>query len=184
MRSRTYFIQDDSLCEVLGRENLRQETAGCFSLLKTGEAIIMRVITFTDIKKCLEQTFQSGASVIFRNMGKGCGMRSCKRFKQKYQDKTLVLKTIQKHKKAERWGNIQFNLNLKTGVGTVRITQSFEAKEYGESQNPVCYFFAGYLEGVLSELFESEMKVTETRCIAKGDDHCEFVVTYNQLLEK
>ncbi|MGC8937349.1 MAG: V4R domain-containing protein [Candidatus Methanomethylicaceae archaeon] len=56
------------------------------------------------------------------------------------------------------------------------MENSFEAREYGRSEKPVCFFLKGFLEGFFREAFGREFKVTETECIAKGDKVCTFRV--------
>jgi len=158
------------------KEELQQEVARCSQLLKNGKAFIMRLVTFTDFKKCLEETFGSGATVIFYAVGKGCGRRSCTRLMQKYPDRARLLKAIIRHKRNERWGSIKFELNMKRGTGRVIVRDSFEAQQFGPSREPVCHFFKGYLEGALSQTFKKPLKVTEIECIAKGDKSCIFKV--------
>ncbi|MEM2210972.1 MAG: V4R domain-containing protein [Nitrososphaerales archaeon] len=160
------------------KEQIYQEITPCSKLLKTGEAFIMRVITFTDIKKAIEERYNpSGAAVIFYDMGKGCGKRSVKRFMSKYKDKVKLLNAIAKHKKYEGWGGVEFKIDLKKQIGEVIVSNSFEAKQYGASSNPVCYFFKGYLSGVLSEVLERDVNLIEEECIAKGDKVCRFKLT-------
>ena len=153
-------------------EKASLEVDECLGLLKKGEAFIMRVATFTDFKKSLEQTFGSGANVILYVVGRDCGIRSSKRFKQKLgEDKTLILEAFQKYKKAEGWGEIHFNLKPENPTGTIKVYGSFEAKNYGNSNHQVCYF--------LKETLQKEIKITETKCIAKNDSYCEFTVNEN-----
>jgi predicted hydrocarbon binding protein len=157
-------------------EELEQEVGRCARLLKNGKAFIMRLVTFTDFKKCLEETFGSGASVIFYEVGRGCGRRSCNRLLRKYSDREKLLKALTRYKYNEKWGKIRFKLDMKSGVGKILITESFEAKQYGQSTEPVCYFLRGYLKGFLTQTFKKPLKVTEIACIAQGNKTCEFKV--------
>ena len=72
---------------------------------------------------------------------------------------------------------------IKDGYAIVRIYNSFEADAHlialGKSDKPECHFVRGYLKGLFSALSGSNnVEVEETKCKAKGDDHCEFVVRF------
>ncbi|MEM3737221.1 MAG: V4R domain-containing protein [Candidatus Bathyarchaeia archaeon] len=157
-------------------DELREETESCFKLLRNGEAVIFRVVTFTDLKKTLEGRFASGAFIVLYDAGRGCGRRSSQRLMQIYPDREELLKAIAQNKRSEGWGNIRFQLDMENGTGKVVLVESFEAKEYGPSQQPVCWFFRGYLEGALSQAFNKPLKATETACIARGDKQCVFQI--------
>ncbi|MEM7825478.1 MAG: V4R domain-containing protein [Candidatus Aenigmatarchaeota archaeon] len=38
----------------------------------------------------------------------------------------------------------------------------------------ICGFFSGFIRGWLEETTKFSWDVVETKCIANGDDHCEF----------
>jgi len=46
-----------------------------------------------------------------------------------------------------------------------------------KSNKPCCYFLSGFTEGIIRRLFNLSVTVIETKCIATGDDFCEFKVT-------
>lgn len=141
------------------------------------EANVMSLATFMDLKKSLEDRFSSGGRVILHVMGKGCGIRSCQRLKQIFQDKAMLLYSVSYLMRGERWGQVRFDIETEDGTGVVRVKRSFEAKEYGGSPDPVCHFLAGYIQGAVSEIFERESMVIENECLAKGDNTCSFKVT-------
>ena len=141
------------------QEEFRQEVGRVSTLLRNGEAFIMRMVTFTDFKRSLEEAFGSGANVIFYMVGKGCGKRSCSRLMQKYPERDRLFKALCRYKRNERWGRIKFKLDMKTGKGKIIVYESFEAKQYGKSQEPVCHFLKGYLEGFLTQAYNKPIKI-------------------------
>jgi len=60
----------------------------------------------------------------------------------------------------------------------VEFRNSYLAEQYvrvlGPSTEPVCWQLAGYIAGYCSEVFDMQMLCRETKCVARGDDHCEF----------
>jgi len=94
-----------------------------------------------------------------------------------------VLEAISKTKRAEGWGKICFKgLAVEKGKvkGRIVVEGSFEAKGYGKSTIPVCHFLRGYLAGVLSTILATRVEILETKCLAKGDDYCEFQVNLTE----
>ncbi|EFO81828.1 PAS/PAC sensor signal transduction histidine kinase [Oscillochloris trichoides DG-6] len=60
----------------------------------------------------------------------------------------------------------------------VEFKGSYLAEQYmrvmGAANEPVCWQLAGYIAGYCSEIFGMDMHCRETKCVAKGDPHCEF----------
>ncbi len=75
----------------------------------------------------------------------------------------------------------EINVDPEKLIGYIRIEQSFIAEEYGCSDRPVCDFLAGYLVGVLEEVFHVKFTCEESKCIAKGDPYCEFILDSSNL---
>ena len=137
-----------------------------------------RVVVFSDedlaaLKKALEETFFSGAYALLYFVGKGCGERSYRRLSQLYSDRQALVDACISLKERERWGSFRCEI-VEDGTGTIRVENCFEARGCGNSKEPACYFLKGYLEGFLSNVFQRQLKVTETSCFAKGDRECVF----------
>lgn len=45
-----------------------------------------------------------------------------------------------------------------------------------KAEEPNSHLFRGILSGILSRLWNSKVSVEEVKCVAKGDDYCEFRV--------
>lgn len=56
------------------------------------------------------------------------------------------------------------------------VKNSFIATGYSRTKEPVCYSVAGIFAGAGDVLFSRRMECEETKCIAKGDKHCEFEI--------
>ncbi|MDI6902265.1 MAG: 4-vinyl reductase [Methanocellales archaeon] len=46
----------------------------------------------------------------------------------------------------------------------------------GKQDKPVCYYLVGFFKGFLETVYKTEWDVQETKCIAEGEKHCEFVM--------
>lgn len=65
--------------------------------------------------------------------------------------------------------------------GKVALSSSHYAQgwlsRFGRSSHPVCFFPAGFAEGVARHLFGGAFTATETACVARGDARCEIAVS-------
>ena len=80
------------------------------------------------------------------------------------------------------WGIATIYTENKNGeiIGHARIYDSFEAEEYirmnKSSPGKKCHFFRGVLAGIMSEYAGKEYMGEEIKCMADGDEYCEFVI--------
>jgi len=58
----------------------------------------------------------------------------------------------------------------------VSLHDTLEAKVLRPMKIPSCQYTRGFLEGVISVLFNKKYKVTEKKCIAQGEEQCLFHV--------
>lgn len=58
----------------------------------------------------------------------------------------------------------------------VTVRNSPFAESYGASPDGVCHLIRGVLGGTASVLFGRDCRASETRCLARGDEHCVFEV--------
>ncbi|AIF84441.1 putative hydrocarbon binding protein (contains V4R domain) [Candidatus Nitrososphaera evergladensis SR1] len=81
------------------------------------------------------------------------------------------------------WGRFEVSeLKLKDNApprkATVKVHDSFFAKAAkSETGNPSCFFLSGLLAGMAEGTFSTGYNCLETKCLACGDDYCEFVLT-------
>jgi len=60
---------------------------------------------------------------------------------------------------------------------TLIVRELFECLPFkGKQENPASQFFRGYIAGLLRQILNKEVAVTEVECVAKGDAACKFVV--------
>ena len=56
----------------------------------------------------------------------------------------------------------------------LRLYDSIECKAFEGSYKPMSQLIRGHLSGLLSGLLKTDVRVIESKCIAKGDPYCEF----------
>jgi predicted hydrocarbon binding protein len=78
---------------------------------------------------------------------------------------------------ATGWGRLELSdLNPEHRRAKLKLEAGFECTGMNTGK-PESNFIRGHLAGALSTYFGSEVKAVETRCISKGDPHCEFEVS-------
>lgn len=78
---------------------------------------------------------------------------------------------------ATGWGRVQLlDLDTVHRKAHLRMDEGFEASGAPGSKAG-CYFTAGHFAGVFSAYFETAVTCEETKCLSKGDSHCEFTVS-------
>ncbi len=67
-------------------------------------------------------------------------------------------------------------LDMDRREAIIRIYGCFECELYKRSKKPSSHLVRGMIAGWFSQFFKSEVSVIESKCIAKGDPYCEFLV--------
>jgi predicted hydrocarbon binding protein len=75
------------------------------------------------------------------------------------------------------WGIVdKVRVNIEKGTAKFRMYHNFEC-ELGENNGkPYSQFYRGAIAGLFTRFFGKEVEVKETKCIAKGDPYCEFII--------
>ncbi|MFH1587640.1 MAG: V4R domain-containing protein [Candidatus Diapherotrites archaeon] len=56
----------------------------------------------------------------------------------------------------------------------ITVKNCFNAVGFPPGKKPVCFAMAGILAGAAQTIFRTDMQCLETKCVAKGDEICEF----------
>jgi len=101
--------------------------------------------------------------------------------------KNRFLENIVHHLRVTGWGASAIKrCNVKKGELTVVLSNNplvvppRTKKEDRKLESPLCHYFRGYWVGVASEVLESMVSCTETKCMGKGDPYCEFKIAANR----
>jgi hypothetical protein len=74
------------------------------------------------------------------------------------------------------WGKITIiGVDGEKNRADIRVYDSSVAKGLGKDPEPTDIFLAGYFAGGETAVFGKDVDVKEIKCIAKGDQYCEFV---------
>ncbi|MBO3840065.1 MAG: V4R domain-containing protein [Thermoproteota archaeon] len=148
-----------------------------FPLKVSGErSFTFRVETFGGILKRLYDKFGTGAAVILYEMGVAAGESKAKSIVKKYRlDKSKMLNLIMAERAAKGWCLAEVT-EFSSKKVTLIVRELFECLPFqGKQENSVSQFFRGYLTGLLRQIFNKDVFVTEVECIAKGDAACKFI---------
>ncbi|MEM3458794.1 MAG: V4R domain-containing protein [Candidatus Bathyarchaeia archaeon] len=75
------------------------------------------------------------------------------------------------------WGIIdKIRIDVEKRAARVRIHQNFECELSENNGKPYSQFYRGAIAGLFTRFFKKDVKVQETKCIAKGDPYCEFTI--------
>ncbi|VVB92513.1 V4R domain protein [uncultured archaeon] len=149
---------------------------GEFSVIEV-PAVIVSIETFVNLQKDAEKILGfDGASMLFYEAGKKAGMRWINRFSTEWglNDKKFI-EAAQNFYAELGWGKFNIEESDENEL-IVRLENSFIARGYGNSEVAVCHFLRGYNAGLAGVLKCKPIDAEEVKCVAKGDDCCEFVM--------
>ena len=132
--------------------------------------------------KAFIRTFQemvgTGGSAIIYNMGYIIGKEAFhEHMKIAGSDKREALEVSRNFFKASGLGSVEFrHIDVKKGKAIVRVYNSFECELFPNIGRPASQFIRGIVAGWISALLEKEVETRETKCLAKGDPFCEYVI--------
>jgi predicted hydrocarbon binding protein len=97
----------------------------------------------------------------------------------------IVAKEMLKQLSIWGYGHGEFlELDFSIPYAKIKVTNSFNAIGYEKVDKPVCHFLRGIIAGASSIVTGREMHCLEIKCVAKGDEYCEFEVMTPEEEEK
>ncbi len=129
------------------------------------------------MEKELESTFITGAAVILQRVGYSYGRAMGRAAKNQNVSPEQAFDTMQSVARESGWGMLSLSSgDLYHGEARVTVKDCFFCLHARESTEPVCYVLAGLVGGITDEIIGISHRVTETKCIAKGDGVCEVLI--------
>ena len=143
------------------------------------EALIIDIRHVGEMFGRLDEVFESGAYVILFEMGHRVGRKFVKEVRERFDvDKLRALQVLGSFAVARGWcvpELVEWDEQKPRLV--VRMHDLFTCKPFaGQRKAPTGHLMRGVLAGIVEELTGASVKVKETKCVAKGDPYCEFVV--------
>jgi len=127
----------------------------------------------------LDKTFGSGGHAILFDMGKAAGRESAKKLRESYGLKgcNLIEAFLALHIAAGWFGYEVVECDEEKLRFVIRLHGNFECTPFiGKRNRPMSHLIRGGLAGVFREAYGRDFRVREVKCIAKGDEYCEFII--------
>ncbi len=123
-----------------------------------------------------EEWGSAGEFAIFR-IGKSVGKKIHDIIKSIYkvEGKQLLTIILMMHEISGWAKKIELLEYGEEGCIKIRIYENVECLHVNKNA-PNCHFMRGVLTGICNRLFNKETEVLETKCLAKGDEYCQFEV--------
>lgn len=127
--------------------------------------------------------------------------KACKKAAKEYYDELLSKSAITDVIAKFHWGRNELvrqiqplwsdygfgvieNITFEKELVRMRIRNNIFARTHHPSPIPVCYFTQGFFAGMVSQIYNKDYDCIETKCIAMGDAHCEFIAQPAELIKK
>ncbi|OYT31279.1 MAG: hypothetical protein B6U94_03735 [Thermofilum sp. ex4484_79] len=166
----TYYPFYDGLLAELPTETLSMAGERC---------IIFRRPHYEAFIKSVQSVFGLGGSAILYHLGIVLGQKAYEDHRRiAGEDDELLLRVTSHLLKAVGYGILEFRrVDKERGRSLVRIYNNFECELYRNVGKPSSQYLRGILAGWFQRFFNRKnVRVVETKCIAKGDGYCEFEI--------
>ena len=141
--------------------------------------LLIRPETIVGFQKTIEKHSRTGAQEALFQGGYQGGYLTAKKYKemQNLSDSRTI--SFMMTMGAEiGWGNFQLiEYDFENRKLQIRVENSAFAEAYGDATEGVCHLISGVLSGLASVIFSINCTASETQCLAKGDECCEFNVS-------
>ena len=141
--------------------------------------LLIRPETIVGFQKTIEKHSRTGAQEALFQGGYRGGYLTAKKYKemQNLSDSRTI--SFMMTMGAEiGWGNFQLiEYDFENRKLQIMVENSAFAEAYGDATEGVCHLISGVLSGLASVIFSINCTASETKCLAKGDECCEFNVS-------
>ncbi|MDA4123933.1 MAG: hypothetical protein OK438_00590 [Thaumarchaeota archaeon] len=134
-------------------------------------------IGWATIEKELASTFMTGSAVILQRMGYSNGRYLGRLAKTREVAPQGAYEALQGFARELGYGEMRLvGGDLYGGQARILVKNCFFCLHIRDSTDPVCNLLGGVIGGVADEIIGSTHRVVEEKCVAKGDNICEFLV--------
>ncbi len=129
------------------------------------------------IERELESTFMTGGSVILQRAGYGYGRAMGRAARAQQIPPEHAYDAMQTLARESGWGQMTLSSgDLSGGEARIAVKDCFFCLHRKESAEPQCFVLVGLVGGIIDEMIGVTHRVSETKCIAKGDSACEILI--------
>ncbi|MFA5303377.1 MAG: 4-vinyl reductase [Candidatus Nanoarchaeia archaeon] len=134
---------------------------------------IMRVETFSLSQEILEKYTGKAALLLFFNYGEMSAELMAKEKKIKNNNYVEIIKEFTEFAEQRKWIKIK-NLKLSEDSAILTCEWTLQSKNHSIKKYCVCSFIEGFIKKILSYSEDKRFLCNEVKCLARGDDCCEF----------
>jgi predicted hydrocarbon binding protein len=140
--------------------------------------LLIRPETIVGFQKTIEKHSRKGAQDALFQGGYQGGYLSAKNYKERQNlSDSQTIRFMMTMGAEIGWGNFQLiEYDFENQKLQIRVENSAFAEAYGDATEAVCHLISGVLSGLASVIFSINCTACETKCLAKGDECCEFNV--------
>ncbi len=145
---------------------------------KDGARVLaMDSIGWATLTKEMSSTFISGSAVILQRMGYSYGRYLGRVAKAKQKTPEQAFESLQESARESGWGELTLNGgDLSAGQARLVVRHCFFCQHFKDATEPMCHVLEGFVGGMTDEIIGKDHRVSEEKCIAKGDSACEIRV--------
>jgi len=145
-------------------------------LLMGRRAWIVSEAVLKGLFKDFKESFGEAGRVFLYHLGVGIGRDLYETYKEYVLSSLGMMELIKAFSKALGWGIIEEIRPLVYGKYRVRVRHNLECEVCKPSNRSCGDFSRGVLTGFFEKILGRRVGVEETKCIAKGDPYCKFIV--------
>ncbi|MBO3832474.1 MAG: hypothetical protein FGF51_03700 [Candidatus Brockarchaeota archaeon] len=142
-------------------------------------AVIFRRRVYESLFKGVREKFGTAGEAMLYYQGFAVGHRTCQAYREEtgIEDPEALVGLGKAYFRTSGWGIIDVaRISVEKGEAQVRVYESFECETGKGSETPYGHFLRGILAGFFTNIFQKEAKAVETKCVAKGDPYCEYMI--------
>jgi predicted hydrocarbon binding protein len=159
------------------KQSLGVDEAGMFTMLNVRIVITTQAVISTIMSAASDLAGLNAAKVFMRRAGYDCAYSLAGTIKEmlKIDGKDLILFYLENTGK-RGWGfSVVENIDFEKGIFKGNLHYSpFVTSFSSGTKVPVCDFHAGAVEAMFAAAGNKNVRIIETKCVAKGDEMCVF----------
>ena len=125
----------------------------------------------------LASTFITGAAVILQRVGYAYGRAMGRAARTGDTPPDEAFSALQSLARESGWGQLSLNSgDLYGGQARIVVRGCFFCLHAREATEPICHVLVGLIGGIADEIIGATHRVSEEKCVAKGDTLCEILI--------
>lgn len=158
---------------ILNRQLIEDAVPGSATLI--GEEIQTTPKEWISLAESLGKLLGSGAVVILQHAGIGIGRGLAEKLWAKDVNRETRCLAIANIFKTKGWGEVGFrNVDFEKAIGVIVLKDNHFGRYTPEFKSPHMVV-TGIIIGFLESVFDKKIDMLEVKCVARGDDHCEYI---------